>query len=126
VHLETPVQITPGERVDQAETILEDAASFAGPVVIAGDFNGEEIGVTMRQAGYRWLTDRVGPTVSFFSWDHIFVRGLLPARPGPSAGVVRRVDGASDHRPIWAALAWTPHAVSPPTAVPVTPVRMEP
>ena len=125
VHLETPVQITPGERVDQARTILEDAAPFAGPVVIAGDFNGEEIGVTMREAGYRWLTDRVGPTVSFFSWDHIFVRGLLPARPGPAAGVVRQVHGASDHRPIWAALAWTPHAVSPPTAVHAMPVRME-
>jgi endonuclease/exonuclease/phosphatase family metal-dependent hydrolase len=125
VHLETPVQITPGERVDQAETILQDAATFAGPVVIAGDFNGEEIGVTMREAGYRWLTDGVGPTVSFFSWDHIFVRGLLPARPGPSAGVVRRVNGASDHRPIWADLAWTPHAVSPPTAVPGMSVRME-
>jgi len=125
VHLETPVQITPGERVDQAETILEDAAPFAGPVVIAGDFNGEEIGVTMRQAGYRWLTDGVGPTVSVFSWDHIFVRGLLPARPGPSAGVVRRVNGASDHRPIWASLAWIPHAVNPPTATPAMPVRME-
>jgi endonuclease/exonuclease/phosphatase family metal-dependent hydrolase len=125
VHLETPVQITPGERVDQARTILEDAESFAGPVVIAGDFNGEEIGVTMRREGYRWVTDGVGPTVSFFSWDHIFVRGLLPARPGPAAGVVRRVNGASDHRPIWAALAWTPRAVSPPTAVPAMPVRMD-
>ena len=124
VHLETPVQITPGERADQAQAILDDAAEFAGPVVIAGDFNGEEIGVTMRRAGYRWLTDGVGPTVSFFSWDHIFVRGLLPARPGPAAGVVRRVNGASDHRPIWAALAWTPHAVSPPTAAPAMPVRM--
>jgi endonuclease/exonuclease/phosphatase family metal-dependent hydrolase len=125
VHLETPVQITPGEREDQARAILEDAAGFAGPVVIAGDFNGEEIGITMRQAGYRWLTDGVGPTVSFFSWDHIFARGLMPARPGPSAGVVRRINGASDHRPIWAALAWTPHAVSPPTAVRAMPVRMD-
>jgi endonuclease/exonuclease/phosphatase family metal-dependent hydrolase len=125
VHLETPVQITPGEREDQARTILADAASFAGPVVIAGDFNGEEIGLTMRRAGYRWLTDGVGPTVSFFSWDHIFARGLRPARPGPSAGVVRRTNGASDHRPVWAALAWTPHAVSPPTGVGVMPVRLD-
>ena len=83
VHLETPVQITPSEREDQARAILRDAASFPGPVVIAGDFNGEEIGLTMRQAGYRWLTEGVGPTVSFFNWDHIFVRRLSPAHRAP-------------------------------------------
>lgn len=126
VHLETPVQITPREREDQARAILRDAASFPGPVVIAGDFNGEEIGLTMRRAGYRWLTEGVGPTVSFFNWDHIFVRRLTPAHPGPAAGVVRRIDGASDHHPVWAVLRWmpVPTPVGLPTAPGVVSVRM--
>ncbi len=127
VHLETPVQITPSEREDQARAILSDAASFPGPVVIAGDFNGEEIGLTMRKAGYRWLTEGVGPTVSVFNWDHIFVRRLSPAHPGPAAGVVRRIDGASDHHPVWAVLGWTPDSttVSPPTAPGTLSLRMD-
>lgn len=125
VHLETPVQITPGEREDQARTILRDAAGFPGPVVIAGDFNGEGIGLTLRRAGYQWLTEGVGPTVSFFNWDHIFVRGLPPPRDGPAAGVVRRIDGASDHHPVWALLGWTPAPVSPPTAPRTVSLRMD-
>jgi endonuclease/exonuclease/phosphatase (EEP) superfamily protein YafD len=124
VHLETPVQITPAEREDQARTILRDAAGFPGPVVIAGDFNGEGIGLTLRKAGYRWLTEGVGPTVSVFNWDHIFARGLPPARSGPAAGVVRRIDGASDHHPVWALLGWTPAPVSPPTAPGAVSLRM--
>ena len=52
VHLETPVQITPSEREDQARTILRDAASFPGPVVIAGDFNEAEGGAV------EWLLQR--------------------------------------------------------------------
>jgi endonuclease/exonuclease/phosphatase family metal-dependent hydrolase len=127
VHLETPVQITPREREDQAQAILKDAASFPGPVVIAGDFNGEEIGLTMRRAGYQWLTEGVGPTVSFFNWDHIFVRRLAAARPGPAVGVVRRIDGASDHHPVWALLGWTPGPapVTPPTVPGAVSVRMD-
>ncbi|MFL5516322.1 MAG: endonuclease/exonuclease/phosphatase family protein [Gemmatimonadales bacterium] len=127
VHLETPVQVTPREREDQARTILRDAASFPGPVVIAGDFNGEEIGLTMRRAGYQWLTEGVGPTVSFFNWDHIFVRRLSAMRPGPAVGVVRRIDGASDHHPVWALLAWrpAPAPVSPPTVPGAVSVRMD-
>jgi endonuclease/exonuclease/phosphatase family metal-dependent hydrolase len=125
VHLETPVQITPKEREDQARTIVRDAASFPGPVVIAGDFNGEEIGLTLRRSGYRWLTEGVGPTVSFFSWDHIFVRGFPAARSGRSAGVVRRIDGASDHRPVWAVLGWAPAPVTPATAPGTVSLRMD-
>lgn len=101
VHLETPVQITDAERRDQAMAVLKDAAGFRGPVVIAGDFNSEGIGSLLTREGYTWLTQRVGPTVSWFSWDHIFVRGLSPATP-PSAGVVQEINGASDHHPVWA------------------------
>jgi endonuclease/exonuclease/phosphatase (EEP) superfamily protein YafD len=101
VHLETPVQLSDAKRRDQAIAVLNDAADFRGPVVIAGDFNSESIGQLIVRRGYLWLTRRVGPTVAWFSWDHVFVRGLAPARPR-SAGVVRDVNGASDHHPVWA------------------------
>jgi endonuclease/exonuclease/phosphatase (EEP) superfamily protein YafD len=103
VHLETPVQISDRERREQALAILEDAAEHRGPVVIAGDFNSQSIGTVIRRHGYRWHTERVGPTVSWFSWDHIFSRGMMPA-PGAGAGVIADVQGASDHRPVWAVL----------------------
>ncbi len=104
VHLETPIRITPSERRDQIQAVLDDAAGFDGPVVIAGDFNSEEIGIQLRREGYRWVTEGIGPTVSIFSWDHIFTRGLRQA----GAGVVRQIHGASDHRPVWAVVAPLP------------------
>jgi endonuclease/exonuclease/phosphatase (EEP) superfamily protein YafD len=111
VHLETPVQISEAERRDQAMAVVTDAADYPGPVVIAGDFNSESIGGVLREQGYTWLTQHVGPTVSWFSWDHIFVRGL--SRPVPaSAGVVRAIHGASDHHPVWT-------VVMPPPSAPV-------
>lgn len=113
VHLETPIRITPSERRDQIQAVLDDAVGFGGPVVIAGDFNSEEIGVQLRREGYRWVTEGIGPTVSFFSWDHIFTRGLRVA----GAGVVREIHGASDHRPVWAVLAPTPAGAPSPTAL---------
>jgi endonuclease/exonuclease/phosphatase family metal-dependent hydrolase len=111
VHLETPVQLSESKRRDQATAVLDDAADFRGPVVIAGDFNSEGVGQLIARRGYLWLTRRVGPTVAWFSWDHVFVRGLAPARPR-SAGVVRDVHGASDHHPVWA-VALTAGAVAP-------------
>jgi len=101
VHLATPYRFSDAARADQVRTILAAAAGFDGPVVIAGDFNDYGVGRLLVRRGYRWLTARLDPTISFFSWDHIFVRHLSPARPA-SAGVVRRVHGASDHRPVWA------------------------
>ena len=103
VHLETPIQISDGERRDQAMAVVNDAAGHDGPVVIAGDFNSEAIGVVLREQGYEWQTERVGPTVAFFSWDHIFTRGLSPTLPA-STGVVREIRDASDHKPVWAVL----------------------
>ena len=101
VHLETQVKISEEKREDQVLTILKDAADFSGPVVIAGDFNSEGIGPFLVRHGYRWLTARVGPSIAFFSWDHIFMRpgGSLQAS---RAGAVQKVLGASDHRPVWA------------------------
>jgi endonuclease/exonuclease/phosphatase family metal-dependent hydrolase len=101
VHLETPAGGSDRAREDQVQTILADAADFRGPVVIAGDFNSYGIGVFLERHGYRWLTRYLDPTISIFTWDHIFVRGLMPAGPD-WAGVLRETNGASDHRPVWA------------------------
>jgi endonuclease/exonuclease/phosphatase family metal-dependent hydrolase len=101
VHLETPVRISESGREDQVQAVLFDASGFDGPVVIAGDFNSYGVGPYLVRHGYRWLTSKVGSSISIFSWDHIFVRDLSPARPA-SAGVVREVRGASDHHPVWA------------------------
>jgi endonuclease/exonuclease/phosphatase family metal-dependent hydrolase len=101
VHLETQLKISEGGRRDQVQALLDDAAGFTGPTIIAGDFNSEGIGPFLVSQGYRWLTARVGPSIAFFSWDHIFARNLEPKR----AGVVHEVHGASDHHPVWAVAA---------------------
>lgn len=101
VHLETQLRVSDRARAEQVETIMRDAADAPGPVVIAGDFNSNDIGPVLTHAGYGWPTELAGPSISVFSWDHIFVRGLEPARPA-SAGVVKAVRGASDHHPVWA------------------------
>ena len=101
VHLETQLRISDAAREDQVRTIFTDAAGFKGPVVIAGDFNSQGIGPFLVHHGFSWVTERIGPSISFFSWDHIFVRNLSPAQL-LGAGVVKDVRGASDHRPVWA------------------------
>jgi endonuclease/exonuclease/phosphatase (EEP) superfamily protein YafD len=97
IHLEPQIKISESDRRDQVLTIVRDAAKFDGPVVLAGDFNSEGIGPVLVDQGYRWASSRVGPSITIFAWDHIFVRGLVPER----AGLVRRVRGASDHKPVW-------------------------
>lgn len=113
VHLEAPISISAEGQRAQARALLADAADWPGPVVIAGDFNSEEIGALLRREGYLWLTRWIGPTISWFSWDHIFVRGLVPATPR-SAGIVRDVRGASDHHPVWAVAVTRGAAAQPP------------
>jgi endonuclease/exonuclease/phosphatase family metal-dependent hydrolase len=104
VHLETQSRLTTPEREDQARAILQDAAGCPDPVVIAGDFNSHWIGRLFEAAGFLWPTRDVGRTVAWFSWDHIFVRGLAVTDP-PSAGVAREGHHASDHRAVWAVVA---------------------
>jgi endonuclease/exonuclease/phosphatase family metal-dependent hydrolase len=107
VHLETQLRATARQREGQAATILADAAETACPVIVAGDFNSKGIGEYFEQHGYAWPTRNVGKTISFFSWDHIFVRGIRA--PDSSAGQVREVHGASDHHPVWANLILNDH-----------------
>jgi endonuclease/exonuclease/phosphatase family metal-dependent hydrolase len=103
VHLETQLRASEYARQDQAAAVLADAESASGPVVVAGDFNSWGIGKYFEQQGFAWPTKKVGDTITIFSWDHIFVRGLAVPVSAP-AGKVRQVRGASDHRPVWASL----------------------
>ncbi|MBA3660020.1 MAG: endonuclease/exonuclease/phosphatase family protein, partial [Gemmatimonadales bacterium] len=116
VHLDPQIKITEGHRAEQMRVIATDARSAAGPVVIAGDLNSEGIGRVLQPEGYRWLSDRTGPTISIFAWDHILVRGFRLTR-GRSVGVVGDRRGASDHHPVWATVILdAPRPASPPTA----------
>jgi endonuclease/exonuclease/phosphatase family metal-dependent hydrolase len=109
VHLETQHRASQYEREDQVDAILADASTLSCPVVVAGDFNSKGIGKYFEQKGYAWPTKNVGKTISFFSWDHIFARGLgVP--DSAAAGKVLDVQGASDHRPVWASLILTDEA----------------
>jgi endonuclease/exonuclease/phosphatase family metal-dependent hydrolase len=103
VHLETPGAVSGQQRREQAAAILEDAAGF-DRVVVAGDFNNQNIVATaFQEGGYQWITRGEPHTISHFRWDHVFARGLR-LRDVASAGVVRESRGVSDHKPVWAEL----------------------
>jgi endonuclease/exonuclease/phosphatase family metal-dependent hydrolase len=111
VHLEAPGDLWPSQRHDQVNAIIRDAEGFAGPVIVAGDFNNRDrIGRAFRRAGFTWVSERLGHTISFFGWDHIFARGL-PER-GWRSGIAPG-NGASDHSPVWAELPIAPAAGAP-------------
>jgi endonuclease/exonuclease/phosphatase family metal-dependent hydrolase len=106
IHLETQAQASSKQREDQVDVVLADAETTACPVVMAGDFNSKGIGRYLERKGFAWPTEHVGSTITVFSWDHIFARGLaLP--DSAMAGKVKEVHGASDHRPVWASLILT-------------------
>lgn len=104
VHLGSPVGMSGGQRKEQAETVAADAMRSADPVIVAGDFNSKSVGQVFERAGFVWPTKGVGKTVRFFSFDHIFSRGLAGTWGG--AGVARDVKDASDHRPVWSVLSY--------------------
>jgi endonuclease/exonuclease/phosphatase family metal-dependent hydrolase len=104
VHLEAPVGLTPGQRREQAAAVAEDARRFHGPVVVAGDFNNRDlVGALFEKEGFSWVTRELAGTISWFAWDHVFVRGLRPT-DARSSGVALKNNGASNHLPIWADL----------------------
>jgi len=109
VHLTSPLGASGGDRRDQADTVLADAAGSADPVVLAGDLNSHGLGQRFVEGGYTWLTRDVGPTtdamgVLHLAYDHVFTKGLRAATPGPAVGVVSDNRKASDHHPVWALL----------------------
>ena len=103
VHLETPWAVSAAERRDQAAVVVADAAGFER-VLVAGDFNNQSIVArAFQDAGFRWITQGEGHTISHFTWDHVFTRGLRLRDIG-SAGVVTESRRVSDHKPVWAEL----------------------
>ncbi|HUG54942.1 MAG TPA: endonuclease/exonuclease/phosphatase family protein [Vicinamibacteria bacterium] len=103
VHLETPFSLGGDGRGEQARAVLESAAGHPR-VVVAGDFNSRGLaGSVFARAGFRWLTEEVGRTISRFSWDHLLARGLRP-RDCASVGAAPNAWKVSDHLPVWADL----------------------
>jgi endonuclease/exonuclease/phosphatase family metal-dependent hydrolase len=109
VHLPSPFGVSGGQRRDEVDVLLADAADSPDPVVIAGDLNSHGLGQQFVKGGYAWPTRDVGATTSEMgvlklAYDHVFTKGLRAATPGPAAGVVRDNKKASDHRPVWVVL----------------------
>jgi endonuclease/exonuclease/phosphatase (EEP) superfamily protein YafD len=102
LHLATPFEVGQGGVKDRLWAVIRDAAVAGDPVVIAGDLNSTTVGGLLVAAGYRWITQRVGPTAWKLPIDHVFARGL-PAGAG-SAGAVAEDDLPSEHRPVWAVI----------------------
>lgn len=103
VHFESPFGADGTVRRNQARAVADDAAAFAGPVVIAGDFNGTAGARELERLGFTWLTRDVHNTLAFFDFDHIVVRGLC-ATNKPPAAKAPDVTNASDHVPVWTTL----------------------
>ena len=101
VHLETPGGIAAVNRQRQAAAVIRDAERYPR-VIVAGDMNSRAVGEVFQWYGFLWVTRDLGSTISFFAWDHVFVRGLA-VEEGRS-GIVRDNQGASDHLPVWTVL----------------------
>ena len=99
-HLETPLELGPEDRRDQAQAIVDDARTVNGPVIVAGDCNSSSVGSVWTAAGFASPAQGLPATTHYFHWDHIFLRGLRLRTPA-SRGIVSETRGASDHRPVW-------------------------
>ena len=108
VHLPAPAGIRDEDREDQTRLILDSVKDSADAMIVGGDFNSRAPGRMFEKSGFLWLTDRLpGTSWGFGKWwsfDHVFARGLGPAADGPAAGVVESA-GASDHRAVWVRVA---------------------
>lgn len=107
LHLASPAGISADVRRQQVDLLIADAQTSPDPVILAGDFNAEDVGLAFARAGFLWPTRSIGPTTRTygvgFRYDHVFARGLRLAAP-ESVGVVTRNRNASDHYPIWVVL----------------------
>ncbi len=103
VHLSADAEMSRRKRLDQVRALILHAREHGGPVVMAGDFNDRgAVGYAYVLAGYEWVSRDLPATVSWFTWDHVFARGLrLPALDRRGVADPR---GSSDHRPVWADL----------------------
>jgi endonuclease/exonuclease/phosphatase family metal-dependent hydrolase len=110
VHLATMIGNGPNARRDQLRTVLADADRY--PVtIIGGDFNSETVPEIALAHDLAWPTRGLPRTNGLWTFDHVLLRGL--AVPDTSdVGVVKDVQGASDHRPVWARLVFASAATA--------------
>jgi endonuclease/exonuclease/phosphatase family metal-dependent hydrolase len=107
VHFATALAVGDNGIRDQLRTVMRNADSTAGPVLIAGDFNSTRAGSLLLDKGYLWHTRRIGPTAAGgMALDHIFTRSMAVA--SARVGTVTAKKLPSDHRPVWALLALGP------------------
>ena len=107
VHLSSDGEMSRARRIDQAVAIVAHARGTRLPVIVAGDFNDRyAVGPAFSYAGYEWATRELPATVSWFTWDHVFTRGLMLA--GLERRGVATHRGASDHHPVWVDVAFPP------------------
>ena len=120
LHLSADAEMSRVKRLDQVRAVIRHARDLRDPVVVAGDFNDRGVvGYAFESAGYEWVSRDLPATVSWFTWDHIFARGLrLPALDRRGVADPR---GSSDHHPVWADLE--PAEVSTALRRGSTPVR---
>ena len=108
VHLPSPAGISGAQRRQQVDVLIADALASADPVILAGDWNSEDLGEAFVRAGFVWPTSGILPTTRAygvgFRYDHVFARRLRLAPGDATAGVVMRNRQASDHYPIWVLL----------------------
>jgi endonuclease/exonuclease/phosphatase family metal-dependent hydrolase len=107
-HLGTLVEILPSGQRDQARTILDAVEPF-DHVIVAGDLNTGGLAPLFLERGFTWPTQNIGHTHHGWSFDHVFARGFIPL----GRGKVDDVGDASDHKPVWADLAWAPAPAVP-------------
>ena len=103
VHLSTLWEMTPSSQDAQARAVAADAAASPDPVIIAGDLNRMGAGRVFADAGFDWVTRRVGRTHHVWSFDHVFVRGL-DIEEAASGSLVEALV-TSDHRAVWTELS---------------------
>jgi endonuclease/exonuclease/phosphatase family metal-dependent hydrolase len=106
-HTATP-SLGLGARLDQMETILDDAGD-AATVIIGGDLNtadpdsGDQVLDLFADHDFTWASDDATGTGSAFGFDvtldYVFARGLEASASGTFDG-----DAGSDHKPIWVEL----------------------
>jgi len=100
VHLATMAENGPGARREQLAAVLADAERYP-VVVLGGDFNSGSVPEIALARGFAWPTSHLGRTRAFWDMDHVLVKGLAVAG-SPAVGLVEKVGGASDHKPVWA------------------------
>lgn len=103
LHLSADAEMSRRKRLDQVRALLRHARDLRDPVLAAGDFNDRgAVGYAFESAGYEWVSRDLPATVSWFTWDHIFARGLRLVTLDRRGVADPR--GSSDHRPVWADL----------------------